>query len=243
MISNQKVLKLFLKSIFFSGFSLNFSDSFFFVYIDWFHNFNYRLLLGVLVFVVFLFFFLFINFFFFKSVKTEYQWGELLCSVFPSLVLVVQMVPSLGLLYYYGLISSDSQLSLKVIGHQWYWSYDYGDVNGLEFDSYMKSLDMLNLGDMRQFDVDNRCVLPFGVDVRFCVSSGDVIHAWALNSLGIKLDAMSGIISVFFYSFPLIGVYFGQCSEICGANHRFIPIVLEVTPFFMFKGWCDLFLD
>jgi heme/copper-type cytochrome/quinol oxidase subunit 2 len=81
------------------------------------------------------------------------------------------------------------------------------------------------------------------VDVRFCVSSGDVIHAWALNSLGVKLDAISGIISVFFYSFPLVGVYFGQCSEICGANHRFIPIVLEVTPFFIFKCWCGLFLD
>jgi len=85
--------------------------------------------------------------------------------------------------------------------------------------------------------------LPVLTDVRFCISSGDVIHAWSLNSLSIKIDAISGIISVFFYNFPLIGVFYGQCSEICGANHSFMPIVLEVSPFFMFKNWCVLMLD
>jgi len=108
------------------------------------------------------------------------------------------MVPSLGLLYYYGLICLDSQLTLKVIGHQWYWSYDYSDVSGLEFDSYMKSVDLLVLGDMRQFDVDNRCVLPHDTDIRFCISSADVIHAWAINTISVKVDAMSGIVRVFF---------------------------------------------
>lgn len=175
--------------------------------------------------------------------KTEYQWGELFCSIFPSFILVIQMVPSLGLLYYYGLMCLDSQLTLKVIGHQWYWSYDYRDVVGLEFDSYIKSLDLLVLGDIRQFDVDCRCVLPSDTDIRFCVSSSDVIHAWSLNSMRIKLDAISGIISVFFYNFPLVGVFYGQCSEICGANHSFMPIVVEICPFFIFKSWCSLLLD
>jgi len=138
----------------------------------------------------------------------------------------------------YGLTRIERQLSLKVVGHQWYWSYDYRDLSNLDFDSYIKSLDLLVLGDVRQIDVDYRCVLPSNLNIRFCVSSGDVIHAWALNGLCIKLDAISGIISVFFYNFPVVGVFYGQCSEICGANHSFIPIVLEVTLFSLFSSWC-----
>jgi cytochrome c oxidase subunit 2 len=98
----------------------------------------------------------------------------------------------------------------------------------------------LVLGDQRQFDVDNRCVLPVSLDIRFCISSGDVLHAWSLNGMCVKLDAISGIISVFFYNFPRVGVFFGQCSEICGANHSFIPIVVEVSPFSLFREWCLL---
>jgi cytochrome c oxidase subunit 2 len=99
----------------------------------------------------------------------------------------------------------------------------------------MKSVDLLVLGDMRQFDVDNRCVLPHETDIRFCISSADVIHAWAINTMSVKVDAMSGIVRVFFYNFPVLGVFYGQCSEICGANHSFIPVVVEITPFYMFK--------
>jgi cytochrome c oxidase subunit 2 len=197
-------------------------------------------LLGVLVFVVLLFVFLLFCQDFFKRGKVEYQWGELLCSIFPSFILLIQIVPSLGLLYFYGLISSDRGLSVKVVGHQWYWSYDFRDIEGLEFDSYIKSLDLLFLGESRQLDVDNRCVVPCNVDLRFCISSGDVLHAWALSGLAIKLDAIRGIISVFLYNFPSVGVFFGQCSEICGANHSFIPIVLEVSLFSSFKSWCLL---
>jgi cytochrome c oxidase subunit 2 len=153
------------------------------------------------------------------------------------------MLPSLGLLYFYGIMSLERQLSLKVVGHQWYWSYDYGDFSGLDFDSYIKSEDSFFLGDFRQLDVDNRCVLPVSCDVRFCVSSADVIHAWSLSGLCVKVDAISGIISVFYYNFPLVGVFFGQCSEICGANHSFIPVVLEVCLFGLFKDWCLLFSD
>lgn len=220
-----------------------FSDRVFFSLIDWFHNFNYSLLLGVLCFVSFCFFFVFVGGFFFKRYNIEYQWGELLCGVLPRVVLLIQIIPSLGLLYFYGVMGSFSGLSLKVVGHQWYWSYDFGDVVFLSFDSFMKSVDSLVLGDFRQLDVDNRCVLPFLLDVRFCVSSSDVIHAWALNGLGIKLDAMGGFISVFQYFFPILGVFFGQCSEICGANHSFIPIVLEVSSFLGFKEWCLGFFD
>lgn len=195
-------------------------------------------MLGVLVFVVFLFFFLGVSPFFFKRRKIEYQWGELFCSIFPRGILLVQIVPSLSLLYFYGLMRRERQFSLKVVGHQWYWRYDFRDVSGLEFDSYIKSLDLLVLGDIRQLDVDNRCIVPCDLNIRFCVSSGDVLHAWSLNGLCVKLDAMCGVISVFLYRFPLVGVFYGQCSEICGANHSFMPIVLEVSLFSLFGGWC-----
>lgn len=205
---------------------------------DWFHNFNYSLVFGVLVFVFFLFVFLILNFFYFKSQKIEYQTSELLCSIFPTFILLFQMFPSLGLLYYYGLINLDSNLSIKVIGHQWYWSYDYSDINGLEYDSYIKLRDQLNIGEPRLLEVDNRCVVPVNSNIRFCITSSDVIHAWSLSTLSVKLDAISGILSIFCYSFPRIGVYYGQCSEICGANHSFMPIVLEVTLVQNFKYWC-----
>nr|UXK95587.1 cytochrome c oxidase subunit II [Macropostrongyloides woodi] len=228
---------------YFQGYNLNFSNSMFSSYMDWFHSFNCSLLLGVLVFVVLLFVYLMMNNFYFKSKKIEYQFGELLCSIFPTLILLMQMIPSLSLLYYYGLMNLDSNLTVKVTGHQWYWSYEFSDIPGLEFDSYMKSLDQLNLGEPRLLEVDNRCVVPCDTNIRFCITSADVIHSWALPTMSIKLDAMSGILSTLCYSFPVVGVFYGQCSEICGANHSFMPIAVEVTLLDNFKSWCYLNMD
>lgn len=161
-----------------------------------------------------------------------------MCSVFPTLILVFQILPSIGLLYFYGLIDLDRSLTVKVVGHQWYWSYDYSDIDGLEFDSYIKSIDSLNLGESRLLEVDNRCIVPSDVNIRFCITSADVIHSWAIPTFSIKLDAMRGVLSTVFYNFQTIGIYYGQCSEICGANHSFMPIVLEVTLLDNFKSWC-----
>lgn len=223
---------------FFQDYNLIFSGRLFASYIDWFHGFNCRLLFGVLTFVCLLFFYLIVNNFYFKRKKIEYQFGELLCRVFPTLILLMQIVPSLRLLYYYGLINIDRNLTVKVTGHQWYWRYEFRDIPGLEFDSYMKSLDQLELGEPRLLEVDNRCVVPCDTNIRFCITSADVIHAWALSSLSIKLDAIRGILRTVCYRFPMVGVFYGQCSEICGANHRFIPIALEVTLLDNFKRWC-----
>ena len=190
-----------------------------------------------------MFVYLIANNFYFKSKKIEYQMGEFLCSVLPTLILLMQMIPSLRLLYYYGLMNLDRNLTVKVVGHQWYWSYEYRDIPGLEFDSYMKSLDQLELGEPRLLEVDNRCVLPCDTNIRFCITSGDVIHSWAVPSMSIKLDAMSGILTTLTYNFPVLGVFYGQCSEICGANHSFMPIVLEVTLLDNFRMWCMGMLD
>nr|YP_010575570.1 cytochrome c oxidase subunit II [Varestrongylus eleguneniensis]UZM11410.1 cytochrome c oxidase subunit II [Varestrongylus eleguneniensis] len=228
---------------YFQGYNLNFAGSLFMSYMDWFHGFNCSLLLGVLVFVSFSFLLLMSGVFYFKYKKVEYQFGELLCSIFPTLILLMQMIPSLSILYYYGLMDLDSNLTVKVVGHQWYWSYEFSDVPGLEFDSYMKTSDLLNLGEPRLLEVDNRCILPENTSIRFCITSADVIHSWALSSMAIKLDAMSGILSILCYSFPTVGIFYGQCSEICGANHSFMPIVVEVSLLSGFKNWCNLFLD
>lgn len=117
MISNQLVLELLN---YFQGYNLGFSRSLFSRYMDWFHGFNCSLLLGVLVFVSLRFLLLFGSIFFFKYKKVEYQFGELLCRVFPTLILLMQMVPSLSILYYYGLMNLDSNITVKVVGHQWY---------------------------------------------------------------------------------------------------------------------------
>ena len=189
-----------------------------------------------------MFVYLVFNSYYFKSFRVEYQFGELLCSVFPTLILVFQMVPSIGLLYYYGLMNLESGLTIKVIGHQWYWSYEYSDIDGLEFDSYMKLNDSLSVGEPRLLEVDNRCVVPCDVNVRFCITSSDVIHSWAIPRFSIKLDAMSGVLRTVCYGFQVVGVFYGQCSEICGANHSFMPIALEVTLLENFKNWCYGFI-
>lgn len=155
----------------------------------------------------------------------------------PIFILLLQMLPSLLILFNFGFFSLNNDLSLKVLGHQWYWSYELGDNFELGFDSYIKNIDNLVIGSIRLLEVDNRLVLPLGLSIRFLLSSSDVIHSWALPFFFIKLDVIRGILSVFNYNFNLVGVFYGQCSEICGANHSFIPIVLEVTLFDFFKSW------
>lgn len=220
--------------------NINFTPRNYSYFIEWFHSFSCSLIFGVLFFVFIIICYLRVNINFFLT-NIEYQWGEFLCGVIPILILCIQIIPSLGLLYYYGLISIYSDISLKIIGHQWYWSYEYCDFVNISFDSYIKRTDILDLGDFRLLEVDNRCVLPVNLRVRFCVTSLDVIHSWTIFNFFIKIDAMRGIIRVFNFRFPMVGIFYGQCSEICGANHRFMPIVLEVTLFNIYKNWCLIF--
>ena len=135
----------------------------------------------------------------------------------------------------------DPTLAFKVIGHQWYWSYEYSDVEGeaTEFDSYMIPASDLELGDLRLLEVDNRVVLPVNAHVRVIVSGADVVHSFALPSLGIKVDAIPGRLN----QTPLLinrpGVFYGQCSEICGSGHSFMPIVIEGVSQEKFISWIE----
>nr|QHZ87518.1 cytochrome c oxidase subunit II [Mesopodagrion tibetanum] len=157
--------------------------------------------------------------------KIETAW-----TILPVFVLILIAMPSLRLLYLMDEVSEPS-ITLKTIGHQWYWSYEYSDFNHIEFDSYMIPYNELETGMPRLLEVDNRAILPMKAQVRILVTAADVLHSWTVPSLGVKVDATPGRINQtsFFINRP--GLYYGQCSEICGANHSFMPITIEsVTP-------------
>lgn len=145
-------------------------------------------------------------------------------------------MPSIKILYLTDEIHNN-KLSIKSIGHQWYWRYEYSDFPSIEFDSFIIPSDQLIDNEFRLLDVDNRCILPFNFPIRILTTSIDVIHAWTLPSLGIKIDSTPGRLNQTSIFINRPGVYFGQCSEICGINHRFIPIAVESTNFPNFKNW------
>nr|YP_009093864.1 cytochrome c oxidase subunit II [Marisa cornuarietis]AIT57572.1 cytochrome c oxidase subunit II [Marisa cornuarietis] len=166
----------------------------------------------------------------------EGQAIETIWTVIPAVILVFLALPSLRLLYLLDEVG-DCSLTVKTMGHQWYWSYEYSDFLNIEFDSYMSPGDDLNEGDFRLLEVDHRAILPINTDVRILVSSADVIHSWAVPSLGVKADAIPGRLNQLgiFIKYP--GIFYGQCSEICGANHSFMPIVIEAVPLETFMNW------
>lgn len=201
-----------------------------------FHNFNCFLLIMVLAYTMFCFLFL-ILISYRQNLLLSYKKVEFFSCLIPIFLLYFQIIPSLALLWGKDAFLLGREISVKVIGHQWYWSYELGDHREVVFDSYIKRIDNFVLGDLILLEVDNRLVLPYGVPIRFILTSSDVIHSWALPSFFLKLDCMSGILTVFETVFNLVGVFYGQCSEICGANHSFMPIVVEVTLFDFFKVW------
>ncbi|WPN85959.1 cytochrome c oxidase subunit II (mitochondrion) [Culicoides brevitarsis] len=170
------------------------------------------------------------------------QFIEIFWTIMPVLVLFAVALPSMRLLY---LLDDPykSSISVKVIGHQWYWSYEYPDFNNLEFDSYMIPTNELNMNEFRLLDVDNRLILPSYTNIRFIVSAMDVLHSWTIPSLGIKVDAVPGRLNQINTYMYRVGLYFGQCSEICGANHSFMPIVLESVSIKYFIAWMKNFMN
>lgn len=161
---------------------------------------------------------------------------EIIWTILPAIVLLFIAFPSLRILYLLDEINNPS-ISIKTIGHQWYWSYEYSDFKNIEFDSYIVPTTELNINSFRLLDVDNRVILPINNQIRILVTATDVLHSWTVPSLGVKIDANPGRLNQtnFFINRP--GLYFGQCSEICGANHSFIPIVIERTPTNYFIKW------
>nr|QIE11973.1 cytochrome c oxidase subunit II [Neverita sp. HL-2020] len=166
----------------------------------------------------------------------EGQEIETIWTIVPAIILIFLALPSLRLLYLLDEVG-DCSLTLKSIGHQWYWSYEYSDFLDIEFDSYMIPTNELESGDFRLLEVDHRIVLPTQTDIRVLVTSADVIHSWTVPSLGVKADAIPGRLNQLSFYIKYPGVFYGQCSEICGANHSFMPIVVEAIPLENFMKW------
>lgn len=166
---------------------------------------------------------------------------EIAWTVTPSLILLLIAVPSFALLYSLDEIV-DPAVTVKVIGHQWYWSYEYSDYaladdQSIAFDSYMIPDDDLELGQLRLLEVDNRVVVPVNTHVRLIITAADVLHSWAVPSLGIKCDAVPGRLNQVPLFIKREGVFFGQCSELCGVNHGFMPIVVEAVSLEDYISW------
>lgn len=168
---------------------------------------------------------------------------ELIWTITPAFVLVAIAFPSFKLLYLLDEVISPS-MTIKVAGHQWYWSYEYSDYitedgESLEFDSYMVPDSDLEVGQLRLLDVDNRVVVPVDTHIRFIVTGQDVIHDWAVPSLGVKIDGVPGRLNQTSVLIDREGTYYGQCSEICGVWHGFMPIAVEAVSMEKYIEWLD----
>ena len=204
-----------------------------------FHDYVLFFLVIIVIIVLFNIISLITNNFINKK-TIELQSLEFIWTIIPGVILLFLGVPSLKLLYETENITRND-LSIKVIGHQWYWSYELRDFNNIEFDSYIIQENDLNKGDFRLFEVDNRLILPIKTSIRFLVTAADVLHSWAIPSIRLKIDATPGRLNQIFTNFNYAGLFYGQCSEICGRNHRFMPIVVEITSLNLFKNWITNF--
>nr|AWV83772.1 cytochrome oxidase subunit II [Okanagana oregona]WMQ72205.1 cytochrome oxidase subunit II [Okanagana oregona] len=166
----------------------------------------------------------------------EGQLIEFIWTLLPAMTLIFIALPSLRLLYLLDEVNNPL-LTIKIVGHQWYWSYEYSDFLNVEFDSYMKSTNNLDKDEFRLIEVDNRMILPFNTQIRLMITSTDVLHSWSMPSLGIKVDAVPGRLNQVSIMINRPGLIYGQCSEICGSNHSFMPIVIESINNKMFLDW------
>nr|AHZ94348.1 cytochrome c oxidase subunit II [Lissoclinum patella] len=205
--------------------------------LGFFHNFT--LFFGLLIiFFLVLDFFLCTNtsvsnlsYMLYKMHKLEFFW-----TTYPMVLLVGLSVPSFYLLYTFEK-NTKYMITMKTIGHQWYWSYECSDFGELDFDSYMVN------GLDRCLSVDNSLVLPYGSKIRMLVNSFDVLHSWTLPSLYLKVDAVPGRLNSILINNLTPGGYYGQCSEICGANHSFMPIHIEFIKWVDFINWYKKMLE
>ena len=154
--------------------------------------------------------------FFSENQEIEYTWTSL-----PSFILIFLAIPSIKILYITEEYYSPS-LTIKITGHQWYWSYEYSDFENLNFDSFIRESKIIRL-----LETNNHIIIPRNISIRILISSDDVIHSWTIPRLGVKVDAVPGRINQLIFKSNRTGIFSGQCREICGANHSFIPITIS----------------
>lgn len=205
----------------------------------YFHDFTNIILMFIISFIAYMMISILSNTVIYKGLLHG-QVIECIWTTIPGLILIQIALPSLSLLYLMEDVPNPN-LTVKAIGHQWYWEYEYTDfwINGevVTFDSYIIPASDLELGIFRQLETDNRIVLPICRKVRVLVSRADVLHSWTVPSLGVKADAVPGRINQLNIMANIPGVLYGQCSEICGRQHSHIPIALELVKLADFNLW------
>uniref|UniRef100_A0AAU6QD80 Cytochrome c oxidase subunit 2 n=1 Tax=Synergus sp. 1 DYB-20230501 TaxID=3136278 RepID=A0AAU6QD80_9HYME len=202
-------------------------------YLIKFHDFT--LLINLMILFIIMFMMIKISSNKLINLNIENQMIEIIWTILPMYVLIIMVIPSLKILYLSDEMYSPI-MSIKCIGHQWYWKYEFSDFKNLNFESFMNK--NFNLNSFRLLNVDNNLILPMNLQIRLLISSFDVIHSFTIPSMGIKIDGIPGR-SVIKLILNRPGLYFGQCSEICGTNHSFMPIVIESTNIKNFLNWIN----
>ena len=169
------------------------------------------------------------------SKRTHNVTVEILWTLIPCLILIVMAVPSFKILYKQDTIPK-ADLTIKAVGYQWYWGYEYPDEN-IIFDSYMIEEKDLRADQPRLLAVDNEVVVPVNKVVKVLITANDVLHAWALPAFGVKRDAVPGRINETWFKAEKEGTYYGQCSELCGIKHSFMPIAVKVVSEEDYQEW------
>ncbi len=207
-----------------------------------FHNFLLIISTAIVLFVVFLICYVIFRFnakanpipaTFTHNIAIEVVW-----TVIPIIILVVIAIPSFRLLKM-AEHSPSADMTIKVVGSQWFWSYSYPDHGNFEFDSYMIQDADLKPGQLRLLEVDNRIVVPQGATIKFLITAMDVLHSFSVPAFGIKTDAVPGKINETWVKVEKKGVFYGQCSELCGVKHGFMPIAVEVVSKEEFEQWIN----
>nr|ASU53394.1 cytochrome oxidase subunit II [Chaitophorus sp. ZMIOZ 35126] len=202
-----------------------------------FHDHTIFIILMIMFMITYMMIFIIKNKFI--NIKiSENQMIEFIWTILPPIILIFIAMPSLHLLYLMDEIKSPI-MTIKIFGHQWFWSYEYSDFFNIEFESYM----IINSKkeNFRLIEVDNKTILPYKFNIRLLISSEDVIHSWTIPSLAIKIDAIPGRMNQINMFMNRPGMYFGQCSEICGINHSFMPIQIESIKLNKFILWIKNF--
>uniref|UniRef100_A0AAU8G7F4 Cytochrome c oxidase subunit 2 n=1 Tax=Metaurus sp. 1 YLZ-2024a TaxID=3230283 RepID=A0AAU8G7F4_9HEMI len=169
-----------------------------------------------------------------NNTMLENQLLETIWTILPAIILVFIAMPSIKILYLMEEMINP-WITIKIIGHQWYWSYEYSDLNKKEFESYMEKPIYKN--SFRLIEVDNRMSVPFLTQMRMIITSTDVIHSWTIPAAATKMDAIPGRLNQTSLMIKKPGLFFGQCSEICGTNHSFMPITMEAINMKNFIKW------
>ncbi len=210
--------------------------------IVWFHDYMLLpIIVTISVFVLFLMAYAMIRFRASRnptpSKRTHNALVEIIWTLIPCLILIVMAVPSFKVLYSQDTIPK-ADVTIKAVGYQWYWGYEYPDEN-IIFDSYMIEEEDLKEGQPRLLAVDNVVVVPVNKVVKVLITANDVLHAWALPSFGVKRDAMPGRINETWFKAEKEGTYYGQCSELCGIKHAFMPIEVRVVSDEEYADWLN----